>query len=114
LSAAVWRMGFMLYRIGSDTKASGPLGKLSDYRELAGSLCVLFQRAPSSISRKGSGKARRGATVFRDLVSQMHVGLEGNFVVHPIVTVDSDTAKGSWLLYIQFARPVTCRRISPT
>lgn len=43
--------------------------------------------------------------VFRDLVAQMHVGLEGNFVVHPIVTVDGDTAKGSWLLYIQFARP---------
>jgi ketosteroid isomerase-like protein len=43
--------------------------------------------------------------VFQDLVSQMHVGLEGNFVVHPIVTVDGDKAKGSWLLYIQFARP---------
>ena len=43
--------------------------------------------------------------VFRDLVAQMHVGLEGNFVVHPIITVDGDAAKGSWLLYIQFARP---------
>jgi hypothetical protein len=34
-----------------------------------------------------------------------HVGLEGNFVVHPIISVDGDTAKGGWLLYIQFARP---------
>ena len=43
--------------------------------------------------------------IFRDLVAHMDLGLEGNFVVHPIVTVDGDTAKGSWLLYIQFARP---------
>jgi hypothetical protein len=44
-------------------------------------------------------------TIFRDVVAQMHVGLEGNFVVHPIITVDGDTAKGSWLIYMQFARP---------
>jgi hypothetical protein len=50
------------------------------------------------------GKAEIVA-IFRDLVAKMHVGLEGNFVVHPLVTVDGDTAKGSWLLYIQFARP---------
>ncbi len=43
--------------------------------------------------------------IFTNVVAQMHVGLEGNFVVHPIVTVDGDTAKGSWLLYIQFCRP---------
>ena len=43
--------------------------------------------------------------IFRKTVAQMHVGLEGNFVVHPIVSVEGDTAKGSWLLYIQFCRP---------
>ena len=43
--------------------------------------------------------------IFRNTVAQMHVGLEGNFVVHPIVSVEGDTAKGSWLLYIQFCRP---------
>ena len=43
--------------------------------------------------------------IFRNVVASMHVGLEGNFVVHPIITVDGDTAKGSWLLYIQFCRP---------
>ena len=56
---------------------------------------------PQGIAR-GKGEI---IAIFRDLVAQMHVGLEGNFVVHPIVTVDGDTAKGSWLLYIQFARP---------
>lgn len=44
-------------------------------------------------------------TIFRDVVAAMHVGLEGNFVVHPIVAVDGDRATGSWLLYIQFCRP---------
>jgi len=55
---------------------------------------------------QGVWRGREGTeAVFRDLVSEMHVGLEGNFVVHPIVTVDGDTARGSWLLYIQFCRP---------
>lgn len=55
---------------------------------------------------QGTWRGREGIrAVFEDLVSPMHVGLEGNFVVHPIVTVDGDRAKGSWLLYIQFARP---------
>jgi len=43
--------------------------------------------------------------IFSDVVAAMHVGLEGNFVVHPIVEVDGDRATGSWLLYIQFCRP---------
>ena len=43
--------------------------------------------------------------MFQDIVEQMHIGLEGNFVVHPIVEVQGDQATGSWLLYIQFARP---------
>lgn len=43
--------------------------------------------------------------IFADVVAKTHVGLEGNFVVHPIITVDGDKAKGSWLMYIQFARP---------
>jgi hypothetical protein len=43
--------------------------------------------------------------LFREKISRMHVGLEGNFAVHPIISVDGDKAKGSWLMYIQFCRP---------
>jgi hypothetical protein len=44
-------------------------------------------------------------SLFREKISGMHQGLEGNFVVHPIVEVEGDRARGSWLLYIQFCRP---------
>jgi hypothetical protein len=65
-----------------------------------------FSENPVIDFPQGVWNGRDGmVTVFTKVVSQMHVGLEGNFVVHPIVTVDGDTAKGSWLLYIQFARP---------
>jgi ketosteroid isomerase-like protein len=48
--------------------------------------------------------------LFKESVSKNHKGQEGNFAVHPIVTVNGDTAKGSWLHYIQFAQP---RKLSP-
>ena len=38
---------------------------------------------------------------FKERIARAHIGQEGNFVVHPIITVDGDKAKGSWLLYIQ-------------
>ena len=42
---------------------------------------------------------------FRKTVALNHIGQEGEFLVHPIVSVDGDKAKGSWLLYIQNAQP---------
>jgi hypothetical protein len=39
---------------------------------------------------------------FKERISKDLVGKEGNFVVHPIISVDGDKAKGSWLLYIQY------------
>jgi hypothetical protein len=42
---------------------------------------------------------------FKETVAANHIGQEGNFVVHPIITVDGDKAKGSWLLYIQNSQP---------
>jgi hypothetical protein len=45
------------------------------------------------------------AKIFREKIGRTHVGLEGNFMVQPIITVDGDTAKGNYLLYIQYARP---------
>ena len=43
--------------------------------------------------------------LFKEVISKNHVGLEGNFLVQPIISVEGDKAKGSWLLYIQFAQP---------
>jgi hypothetical protein len=48
--------------------------------------------------------------LFKETLSPTHRGEEGNFAVHPIITVDGDTAKGSWLHYIQFAQP---RKLDP-
>jgi len=45
------------------------------------------------------------AKLFKEKISITHVGLEGCYVVHPIISVDGDRAKGSWLLYTQFSQP---------
>jgi hypothetical protein len=49
--------------------------------------------------------------LFKEIISKYHIGQEGNFVVHPIITVEGDKATGSWLLYIQYSLP---RKIPPT
>jgi hypothetical protein len=54
----------------------------------------------------GVAKGKKAlAKIFKEEISINHIGQEGLFVVHPIVTVDGDKAKGSWLLYMQFAQP---------
>jgi len=51
----------------------------------------------------------RGKKAIKELfikdISNNHIGQEGLFAVHPIISVDGDKAKGSWLLYIQIAQP---------
>jgi ketosteroid isomerase-like protein len=42
---------------------------------------------------------------FKNKISVTHIGQEGNFCVHPIITVDGDRATGSWLLYTHFSKP---------
>ena len=51
------------------------------------------------------------AKLFREEISRFHIGQEGLFVIHPIVKVEGDKAKGNWLLYIQFALP---RKMNPS
>ena len=48
---------------------------------------------------------------FRGHVAKNHVGKEGDFVVHPRITVDGDTAKGNWLLYMMYFHPDTYQSI---
>jgi hypothetical protein len=54
----------------------------------------------------GFAKGKKEITKhFKGKVSLNHIGQEGNFVVHPIISIEGDKAKGSWLLYIQNSQP---------
>ena len=44
---------------------------------------------------------------FKEELSKTHAGKEGDIVIHPIVTVDGDRAKGKWLLYMMYFYPRT-------
>jgi hypothetical protein len=43
--------------------------------------------------------------LFKDKLSAQHIGQEGEFMVHPVIEVDGDHGKASWLLYLQWAQP---------
>ena len=43
--------------------------------------------------------------LYRDTIAITHVGQEGSSVVHPMISVEGDRARGSWLLYTHFALP---------
>lgn len=40
---------------------------------------------------------------FKEELSLTHHGHEGDVCVHPIITVDGDTAKGDWILYMMYS-----------
>ncbi len=44
-------------------------------------------------------------TLFTEVLSRTYKGLEGDFVVHPLISIEGDKAKGSWLIYFQYAQP---------
>jgi hypothetical protein len=64
-------------------------------------------------SKNGTFSAHAGDAVGKKAIKELfikdisknHIGQEGLFVVHPIISVDGDKAKGSWLLYTQIAQP---------
>ena len=39
---------------------------------------------------------------FKGELSVTHAGKEGDVCVHPIITIDGDTAKGDWILYMMY------------
>ncbi len=45
------------------------------------------------------------ARFYKGEITITHIGMEGNYVVHPIISVDGDKARGSWLLYTMFSQP---------
>lgn len=44
---------------------------------------------------------------FKEELSKTHAGAEGDILVHPIISVDGDKAKGKWLLYMMYMYPRT-------
>ena len=44
---------------------------------------------------------------FKERISTSHVGKEGDFEVHPIISVDGDKATGNWVMYIMYFYPRT-------
>ncbi len=44
---------------------------------------------------------------FKEELAQTHAGKEGDILVHPEITLDGDSAKGKWLLYMQYSYPRT-------
>jgi hypothetical protein len=53
---------------------------------------------------KGNDNIRKW---FKEELALTHAGKEGDFVVHPIITLDGDKAKGKWLIYMMYCYPRT-------
>jgi len=55
-----------------------------------------------------SGTARGKKEIekfFKEKIAVTHIGMEGNFVVHPLISVQGDKATASWLLFTYFSMP---------
>jgi len=46
---------------------------------------------------------KEGIAAFFEMIKPGHSGKEGNFVVHPIIKVNGDTATGKWLIYMMYS-----------
>ncbi|MFC1945880.1 nuclear transport factor 2 family protein [Chloroflexota bacterium] len=44
---------------------------------------------------------------FKEVLADIHVGKEGDVMVHPDISVDGDTATGKWWLYMMYSHPQT-------
>ncbi len=53
---------------------------------------------------KGNDNIRKW---FKEELALTHAGKEGDFVVHPIITLDGNKAKGKWLIYMMYCYPRT-------
>jgi hypothetical protein len=51
--------------------------------------------------------------LFKEKIALSHIGKEGCYVVHPIIDVEGDKAKASWLLYTMFSQPHKIQRVPP-
>ena len=51
--------------------------------------------------------------VFKEGIAYQHIGEEATYCIHPIISVEGDKAKGSWLLYIHGVLPHKPRNYPP-
>ena len=54
---------------------------------------------------KGARGKEEIARFYKEEIAITHIGMEGNYVLHPVISIDGDKAKGSWLLYTMFSQP---------
>lgn len=53
---------------------------------------------------KGNAAIRKW---FKEELPKTHAGKEGDVLVHPVIEVDGDKAKGTWLIYLMYCYPRT-------
>ena len=51
--------------------------------------------------RKGKAAITKS---FKEEISFAHIGEEGLYCIHPIISIEGDKAKGNWLMYVQPAK----------
>ena len=85
------------------TKGSSPLG----IRVIARAVAVMdaLRQHPDGLSLGEIAK------FFKNELSKTHAGKEGLVCIHPIVTVNGDTASGKWLLYMMYFYPRTAQSL---
>ena len=66
------------------------------------------QNAVADLERSGVTKGKANiAKLFKGGISKGHGQGEGSILIHPIITVDEDRAKGNWFIYFMYTDPVT-------
>lgn len=55
-----------------------------------------------TVDKQIKGKAEI-EKIYREELGKGHVGSEGDFVIHPIISVNGDTAEGNWMMYMMYA-----------
>lgn len=73
------------------------------YKEV---LDLFAEDASVEVRNWGVLKGKEGLTeVYINRLGRRKERSEGHFVVEPVITVEGDTARGTWLLYMLFSKP---------
>jgi hypothetical protein len=78
-------------------------GKWDDMKECFAENIELDLGEGSEKGRVTKGKAEV-SQLFKETISRVHTGKEGLFIVHPIISVEGDTARGTWTSYFMHIR----------
>jgi phosphoenolpyruvate synthase/pyruvate phosphate dikinase len=73
------------------------------YKEV---LDLFTEDASVEIRNSGVLKGREGLTdIYVNKLGRRTARSEGHFVIEPDITIEGDTARGTWLVYMLFSRP---------